>query len=340
MTKSWKDYILRSGAPLEYEVARSVSNNGFEIDADFCYMRRDVDGAKEMSVDILAVHWGNPEELQYAAHLLIECKYRAMGKSLLLLPEPNVETSPATVGGTVMCLDQFVPYHLAYNAFLEMEMRAPLVYKGVEILAGGESDEREFRKGIQQLRYGMPAALHRAIDLCFFGAAESLHSIFLAPILVTNAPLLVLKEDVDMRAIAEATDISDITTSTGMAVLYSGHGPDYEQHFHGTLANLLKGNIRLARDLEKDLRKQGKKFPAWNGPSQTIRDLRGDDVLWSRKAGSQFYVVNLDYLDVFLVRFLAGCRNGYDLRRKKSPRVVAEIEDFLFVDSCKRREQD
>lgn len=333
MAKSWKDFILRSGAPLEYEVARAVSNNGFEVDADFCYMRRDVDGAKEMSVDVLAVHWGHPNELKYAAHLLIECKYRSPGKSLLLLPEPNAETTPSTVGGTVMCLDQFVPYHLGTNAFLEMELSSPLVYKGVEIYDRGEADETEFRRGIQQLRYGMPAALHRAIDLCFFGAADTIHSIFLAPILVTNAPLLVLKEDVDMKAIEEAEDISEITKPTGMAVLYSGYGPDYEQHFHGTLSKLLIGNEGLAQNVEKHLKKKGKKFASWESPMQTILDLRGDDVLWCRKAGSQFYVVNLGYLEMFLVRFLSGCRSAYEFRSKRKSRAVADFEDFVPGDS-------
>jgi hypothetical protein len=33
--KRWKDHLLRSGVPLEYQVARVLADEGLSVDADF-----------------------------------------------------------------------------------------------------------------------------------------------------------------------------------------------------------------------------------------------------------------------------------------------------------------
>ena len=59
--KGWKDHLLRSGAPLEYEVASVMSGADMAVDADFPFVRRDSVGIKEWSVDIAAT-WYGPSE--------------------------------------------------------------------------------------------------------------------------------------------------------------------------------------------------------------------------------------------------------------------------------------
>lgn len=54
MSKDWKDVLLRSGVPLEYEVGQLLAKKGFDVDADFPYMRKDVEGEKEHSIDVMA----------------------------------------------------------------------------------------------------------------------------------------------------------------------------------------------------------------------------------------------------------------------------------------------
>lgn len=327
MSKTWKDYILRSGAPLEYEVARAMSKFGFEVSADLSYLRRELDGSKEHSVDIFASFWGEPST--FAAHLLVECKYRSPEKSLLLLQDPNVEIAASNLGGTVVCVDQFVPFYLGTNAFLEMEAACPLVYKGVEIHERDNAIDVEFRRAVQQLRYGMPAALHRAIDYSIFNPEVSVdytHAIFLAPVLVTNAPLLVLKEEVDIKTIENAKDLSEITERAGMAVLFSQHGPEYVQHFHGAMQDLVIGDFadQYVLLLEKSIKKKRKKIRCHESPTQILRDMRGDDMAWCHETGNQFYIVSLEYLPEFLSQFLAGCHAAYDFRRKSKAKMVVD----------------
>jgi hypothetical protein len=335
VAKTWKDYILRSGAPLEYEVARAMSKSGFEVSADLSYLRRELDGSKEHSVDIFASFWGEPAT--FAAHLLVECKYRSPEKSLLLLQDPNVDIAVSNLGGTVVCVDHFVPFYLGTNAFLEMEADCPLVYKGVEIHEKDNAVDVEFRRAIQQLRFGMPAALHRAVESSIFNTEASVddtHAIFLAPVLVTNAPLLVLKEEVDIKTIENAEDLSEIAERTGMAVLFSQHGPEYVQHFHGAMQQLVIGDFAdsFIRLLEKSIRKKRKKIRCHESPAQILRDMRGDDQAWCYETGDQFYIVNLDYLPTFLSLFLSGCRMAYKFRGKRAGKEVVDPDKLFSMD--------
>src|SRR5258708_7141677 len=100
--RSWKDHLLKSGVPLEYEVAAILDRADMAINADFSFLRRDVVGAKEFSVDVLARYYGPSEnDVGFELDMLVECKYRSPEKTLLLLEHPGASYSPVTLGGTV-----------------------------------------------------------------------------------------------------------------------------------------------------------------------------------------------------------------------------------------------
>jgi len=136
--KAWKDHFLKSGVPLEYEVAAVISQAGMAVEADFSFLRRDVIGVKEWSVDI-AANWYGPteDEVGFNLNALVECKYRSPEKTLLLLEDPNDLYPPATLGGTVLSFDALVPFHLPFNAFVPMERKLQYVYKCIEIYEQG-----------------------------------------------------------------------------------------------------------------------------------------------------------------------------------------------------------
>jgi hypothetical protein len=113
LPKIWKDHFLRSGVPLEYEIAKLLTLEGMSVDADFSFSRNDIVGTKEWSVDLGATSYGpSPNKLNYELDALIECKYRAPGKVFLFLEEPSKNYSPVTLGGTTASFDQFVPHIL------------------------------------------------------------------------------------------------------------------------------------------------------------------------------------------------------------------------------------
>src|SRR5690349_17324613 len=88
--REWKKHLLRSGAPLEYEVARILDNEGMFIDADFSFLRRDGSVEKEFSVDIVA-EWSGGERFETSPFdmvLAVECKYRSREKSLVFFLDP------------------------------------------------------------------------------------------------------------------------------------------------------------------------------------------------------------------------------------------------------------
>lgn len=88
--RGWNDFLLRSGVPLEYEVALCLASEGMPVDADFSFMRRDVSGLKQWSVDIAASWYGpSANRVNYVLEARVECKYRSPEKCVLFLEEPN-----------------------------------------------------------------------------------------------------------------------------------------------------------------------------------------------------------------------------------------------------------
>ena len=132
--KNWKDHLLKSGVPLEYEVARALAAEDLAVDADFSYMRRDGASFKECSVDIEAVWYGPlPNKVDFEFHALIECKYRSPEKFILLLEEPGDDFSSVTLGYTINKFDHFVPYKIPSDSFYPIERELPVAYKGIEL---------------------------------------------------------------------------------------------------------------------------------------------------------------------------------------------------------------
>jgi hypothetical protein len=52
LRKGWKQHLLLSGVPLEYQVASILAAAGVGIDADFSFLRRDGNQLKEWSADM------------------------------------------------------------------------------------------------------------------------------------------------------------------------------------------------------------------------------------------------------------------------------------------------
>src|ERR1035438_684627 len=93
MSKSWKDALLSSGLPLEYEATRILVQSGFHVDGEYPYNRRSDCGSEEFSVDLLAHHYlengckDGSFKGQIAA--VCECKYRNPGKTWVFMPDLN-----------------------------------------------------------------------------------------------------------------------------------------------------------------------------------------------------------------------------------------------------------
>lgn len=319
--KGWKEHLLRSGVPLEYEVATVLGQAGMEVEADFSYLRRDLGGAKEWSVDILATWEGRTRRQQLSLHILIECKYRSPEKLFVFLQAPTTIVSPLILGGTVNAFSQFSLFYLPYGCFETLEKQLAWVYKGVE-LHQRDAVEEDIRHGIQQLRYATPSALRQAFEFATDAAlGGSGYAIFFTKIMVTNAPILVLDRRAGLEAIRSAEHIEDITSQEQTVIMFSDYGPDYRDHFKHAFSGEDSWLLDNAKELRTQLQLRGKATTFGNDPAQLVEDLGAATRSDISGVSSQFFITTLDGLPWLLSQIQTACTTSYKGRTKRPPKT-------------------
>jgi hypothetical protein len=318
LKKGWKDHLLRSGVPLEYEVARVFAGQGFSIDADFSFLRRDVDGFKEWSTDINATWFGPSEnDVAFEFSVLTECKYRSPEKFILLLEDPNESVSPITLGGTVYSIDAFVDFRLPLDTFVPLESELTYVYKAVELHDGGAFEE-DLRHGIQQLRYATPALLRKDIDFVMSMHPDDWHAVFLTKILVTNAPIWILNRGIDIATIKSASEVGDIARKAETVILYSDFGPDFEDHTHSIFQPEMEERRKRALWIKDHLKKAGKNISEHSDsdPVHLVSLFSRPQGYGARQIGTQFFITTLSGLPALLASLKKSCLDSYGARQK------------------------
>jgi hypothetical protein len=293
-----------------------LAGKGFDVDADFPYMRMDVEGEKEHSIDVMADKWlesGNSTHIC----LLVECKYRSPEKTLLLFEAPSSPNAPVTAGETVHAYDEFVPYYLKLDCFQRLEDQLAIVYKGVELHAS-DAVERDFRRSIEQLRYAAPVALRRAFDMTFFGYPGDNGAWFFAKVVVTNARMMLVGTDVDVERVQAAKSLDDVATEIDAAILYSEYGPDYERHFRGVFVDTTEEMRESAKRVAKYVKAQGKKVDGISNATRKVRDLLVPDRNECREISTQFFVSNLKFLPELVDGIEKGAKKALKGRTKVS----------------------
>ena len=107
----WKDRLLSSSFPLEYEVGKILTSNNFYVDYDYAYKRHDDTLEKEFSIDIKAGGY-YPFEINSPVKInidmLLECKYRNPNVSWLFFSDINIsEFSNFSSKGAIKVIDEF-----------------------------------------------------------------------------------------------------------------------------------------------------------------------------------------------------------------------------------------
>ena len=192
--KGWKEHLLRSGLPLEYEVAKLLAQEGMMIEADHSFFRKEGNIYKEWSTDLTADWYSSPDQtsIDFKLEILLECKYRSPEKSLLLVKDPNYEMPLGILGGGLIAIDQHMPFSLNSKAIEKFERKMPSVYKAIEIYENGAHDE-DIRHGIQQLKYGSISLLNQSMRFAYSSHSDDLLAFFFCRVLVTNASIRVFK---------------------------------------------------------------------------------------------------------------------------------------------------
>ena len=235
--QKWKDKLLSSSFPLEYEAMKLIASEGFSVSSEYTYSRFDGNAKKDFSVDIDALDFtpfGNPNEVTSDVHFLVECKYRKSGTNWLFLPDPsNDDYSPFTLGQTIRAVDNFTKINLGRDCVVDFDENEylPFCIKGVEIdTVNAAAHDGQIRHGLSQLQYALPAMFENLINSSSYEAPDENIPFFICPILLTNAPLFVAKENFSMDLVTNSESIEDIAIQVPYLVTYQDISPDFTEH--------------------------------------------------------------------------------------------------------------
>ena len=231
----WKDKLLSSSFPLEYEAMKLLVQGEFSVSSEFVYSRNDGEIRKDFSVDIDAMSFtpfGNENEITSTARLLVECKYRKTGTSWLFLLDPNQpDYSPFTLGNTIRSIDNFSTTMLPANCVVPFDENIPMCFKGVEIdTINASAHDSQIRHGLSQLQYALPALFEQEINSSSFPHPDPAIPFFICPILLTNAPLYIARDEFSMSSVTEAKELDQIATEAPYLVTYRDISPDFTKH--------------------------------------------------------------------------------------------------------------
>lgn len=295
-SNKWKEKLLSSSLPLEFDVAKILVSKDFAVESDFTYARNDTGVVKDFSVDIEAMAYPpfeDPNEVDALLTLLVECKYRSPNVKWLFMPDPNIdELSPFTLGCTIRKIDQFSSFIIDGKETVKFDEDFPICYKGTEIDFGNQSvHDSELKHGIAQLQYALPRLFTNSVFSSLSLHAEDNIPFFFCPILVTTAELLLTKESASISDFRKLSNVDEITTKAHCLLIYSDYGPDFEAHCSEECSNLAKlGEYDAIKALESNIRKSKYGKYAFNYPSAYGESLANAERFRLRGNFTQFVI--------------------------------------------------
>ena len=237
--KKWKDALLSSGLPLEYEIAEVLKKFNYEIKGEYPYSRKNEKGIySERSVDIYAVKklYHNKNRLWGRIHLLIECKYSHENKYWVfsLLPEEQLGYQ-----SFINIFDSFAR-NIPKNGLI-CNINTKRCFKGVEIKNNDhkKGDETSIKSGIHQLKFAIPKLVSTVIENQFniYKKNESLID-FCGLILATTADLWVLNKDTTINKIKKSNSLKEVMTNTKEVIISQKNGPELDSYIMEVISDL------------------------------------------------------------------------------------------------------
>jgi len=147
----WKDYLLKSGLPLEFEVKEFLNTKKCISSYEYSYLRHDENEIiNEFSFDISSSYI----QENHFFKLMIECKYRDSSTNWLFLP--GVYGGPSELGKTSFLhpCDHFTSYEKFPFKYPELPPIGKPCQKGIEITSDGQNP-KTITQAVNQLSYAM-----------------------------------------------------------------------------------------------------------------------------------------------------------------------------------------
>jgi hypothetical protein len=223
--KSWKDFLLSSGLPLEYAVSKILANAGAIGNEVFHYQRRnELNIQTDFSVDIESTYvHGNDLWLE----MLVECKYRHDSSKWVFTPAEYRSVLGPEFNHVFLSLDDLADdYTINTDAIERFSSLYRLANDGVEILTT-DANSKSIANALCQLKYAIPNKIASALEHQIDHMLGDRSPIFIIlPIVVTTAELWRIRPEQTISQIRKSQDISDIADREDILILY--HKPDNE----------------------------------------------------------------------------------------------------------------
>lgn len=233
----WKDYFLKSGVPLEYEVKKLLDIHNCQTKFEHSYLRKDrADILTEFSYDLNSVYI---DEMNFF-ELMIECKYRDPSTNWIFLPDGVSNKKSLSLNSILHPNDHFTIENKYNFEIFEMPYLAQVGSKGIEITSDGQNP-KSITQAINQLSYGMSK---QYVD-SMIEHLESNNGIedlifYHIPIIVTTANLYLLNEDVSIDSIKKSNDINDIAKKQTDLIINCNIGKDLENYNYKMFSRLFE----------------------------------------------------------------------------------------------------
>jgi len=254
----WKDRLLSSSIPLEYEIAKILSKYNFPVSFDYSYKRFDSDLEKEFSIDIRAIGsypFSRTSSIKLDIDILIECKYRNPNVSWLFVKDLNKpDYSNFSIKGVIKVIDEFSEYNSTRHSSVMPLSETCL--KGIEInTQNGEVHDIGITHGINQLVYCIPPLLKSNIFSSLVGNLADNHPYIICPILVTTADLRLLNPNFSIDMLTKSKSLDDISKEVPFLRMYSDVYPSFEEHCRNTFKDILDLDTQNRFEYFQKLRK-------------------------------------------------------------------------------------
>lgn len=224
-SKKWKDFLLKSSIPLEYEVKKLMDEYGCVSNYEFTYLRENENKVEhEFSYDIDASYIKGG----HFFNLMIECKYRDVTTNWIFTPENYGGKDEVESYSFLNPNDHFTQKHKFRR--LDYEPLAPLCGKGIEINSNGQNP-KSITQAINQLSYAMAEKVVSGMEHQIEKLLNTSEIIFYnIPIIVTTANLYRLKDNVTIQDVKDSNELSDVAIQEECLVLKGSVGKHLEDY--------------------------------------------------------------------------------------------------------------
>ena len=224
----WKEFLLKSGLPLEYEIKEYLEKSGYFTNFEYTYFRENQENKiTEFSYDIDASFISPP----FYFDLMIECKYRHSSTKWLFLPEDYHGINEINFTDFFHFNDHFNKAGQFTNSEYPFEF-ADLCSKGIEITSEGQNP-KTITQAISQLSYAMAEKIINGIYHQTDGVlSKNFNGTIFSniPVIITTSELYRLNKDVLIEDIKNCNDISEIATKTNRLIIKNSIGVDLEKY--------------------------------------------------------------------------------------------------------------